>query len=237
MQWVGSIRLCAILRFAVFAVLACVSPLSALAETRQEMEAQVASLRSAAQGTPQDATAFFLLGRALHDLANQYEEPLGRDAVDALDKSYRLKSSPLTKAYLGSAWTLVARDSKKTIEKIDCVAKGTGLIDEAVGEAPTDLIVRRVRYENSFALPDIFERKKIVEQDLDYLLKLYLKQPSAFDSAYDPANVLLMKARLLLYENNWPNAKKYAELGLKIVKDPETKNSIQDFLAGKEVKK
>ncbi|MBN2353002.1 MAG: hypothetical protein JXD23_10575 [Spirochaetales bacterium] len=203
-------------------------------QSEASLEKTVGDMKVLTAKEPDNAEAWFTLGRAYHDLANSYSVDCARESVKSLEKSDAIKPSAVTRAYLGSAWTLIARDSKNPLEKLDGVQKGCDLMDKAVAADPTNVVIRRIRYENNFVLPDIFERKNVAENDIDYLIGVLSKTPQAFDGLYDPAHVLLYKAKLLMYENDWRNAKKYALVAKKIVKDKAVAESIELFLSGKE---
>ncbi|MCX7655972.1 MAG: hypothetical protein N2Z76_05565 [Treponemataceae bacterium] len=188
--------------------------------------------KRAAEAATLTAAEWFELGLAYHDLTNQYGGRRSEDSVAAFETSYALRQDPVTLAYLGSAWTLVGRDAVNPKTKIDAVMKGIEFLDKAVEMAPQDVIVRRIRYENSFALPDIFERKPVAEKDVDYLIVLYAKEPSRFQNAYDPAHVFWFKARLCMFRNDINGARKYATLAKAIVKDKELQIEIENFLQG-----
>lgn len=201
---------------------------------RQLLERSIEKLKADAARNPADADVWFSLGVAYHDLCNGYEVKCSAEAVAAFEKAYSLRHDAVTLAYLGSAWTLVGRDSENPMTKIDGVLKGNEYLDEAVRGSPSDVVVRRIRYENNFALPDIFERKAVAEGDIDFLIKLYAKNPGAFEGKYDPAHMFYFKARFLSLRNDWKSARTYALIAEKIVKDSALAVEIKNFLDGKE---
>lgn len=210
------------------------TPSAAAGGERQQLERSIGNLKADAARNPSDADVWFSLGVAYHDLCNGYQVKCATDAVAALEKADALRHDAVTLAYLGSAWTLVGRDAENPMTKIDGVLKGNEFLDEAVRMSPSDVVVRRIRYENNFALPDIFERKPVAEKDIDFLVKLYAKNPEAFEGQYDPAHVFYFKARFLSLRNDWKAARKYALIAKKIVKNPALEAGIQNFLDGKE---
>lgn len=219
----------------LFATLALVVPATAASgQSEAALKHTIERYQHEVSQKPNDAQALFRLGQALHDISNLYGVQDGTEAVRYLQESYDLDPTAITLAYLGSAWTLAGRDAKNPLTKINDVLKGTGLLDDAVKKAPDDVIVRRIRLENSYALPDIFQRKAIAEKDADFLLHLYLKDPHAFDGKYDPAYVFLFKARLLAFDNKLQSAVEYARLGAKIATDPVVVGLLNQFLQGKD---
>lgn len=217
------------------AVLLSLFVVTSFAKSRDQiaLEARIDELKSQTSRDEQNAESWFRLGVAYHDLASQFGVTSGTEAVSALEKSLELRNDSTTLAYLGSAWTLVARDATNPLLKVNGVLKGVEFLDRAVHSDPTNVIIRRIRYENSFALPDIFERKPVAEKDIDYLIRVLTKNRQAFDPYYDPAHVLYYKARLLAHRNDWREARKYARLAIRIVKDPNLTIIIQNFLDGK----
>ncbi|HOJ99433.1 MAG TPA: hypothetical protein PLW34_07730 [Termitinemataceae bacterium] len=204
-------------------------------DLKESLEKKATELAKKLASTPLEASTaadWFELGLAYHDLTNQFGVRRAEDAVKAFETSYTLRKDPVTLAYLGSAWTLVGRDAIHPAKKIDGVMKGIEILDRAVQEDPQNVIIRRIRYENSFALPDIFERKSVAEGDVDYLIVLYSKNPLVFQNAYDPAHVFWFKSRICLFRNDVAGARKYASLARAIVKEPELQREIEHFLQG-----
>jgi tetratricopeptide (TPR) repeat protein len=72
-------------------------------------------------------------------------------------------------AYLGSLSTLEGRDAHLPWNKIRYVKKGCALMDQAVAEDSTNAMVRLIRFQNNFQLPDFFNRRPFVAADLAYL--------------------------------------------------------------------
>ncbi len=203
-------------------------------EERVKIENTIEKLRAESARDPENAAVWFNLGVAYHDLCNIFKVKCSENAVAALEKAYSIRPDAITLAYLGSSWTLVARDSDNPVKKIEGVMKGNEYLDEAVRLDPSHVVIRRIRYENNFALPDIFERKPIAESDVDFLIKLYAKDAKAFDGYYDPAHVFYFKAKFLSLRNDWKSAQKYAQIAQKIVKDSALAAEIERFLKGKE---
>ncbi|MCX7656079.1 MAG: hypothetical protein N2Z76_06105 [Treponemataceae bacterium] len=199
---------------------------------QQAMEALIENLKLKTAQQPSNAELWFSLGIAYHDLCNKYMIKCAKDAVQALERASKLRNDAVTLAYLGSAWTLVGRDEDNPLLKIDGVLKGLTYLDSAVKLSPSDVIVRRIRYENNFALPDIFDRKKIVEEDLNFLVKLYAKDPTVFEGKYDAAHVFYYKARMEFIKKDWKSAQRYASIAKAIVKDKDLAIEIENFLKG-----
>lgn len=200
---------------------------------KKDLEVEIENYKKLILLEPANTNYWFNLGVAYHDICSVHDVNCSTDAVAALEKSNTIKKDPVTLAYLGSSWTLVGRDAKNPIKKIDGVLKGLDFLDEAVQMDPTNVVARRIRYENNMSLPDIFGRKKIAEQDLDWLLKLYSQDKNAFNNYYDPAHVFYFKAKLLASNNDWKSANTYALVANSIVRDLNLAAEIKEFLKEK----
>lgn len=73
------------------------------------------------------------------------------------------------RALLGSATILTARDAFWPGTKIRRVREGLALMDAALEEFPDDAEARFTRASNNLFLPDLFERRGIVEADFAWL--------------------------------------------------------------------
>jgi tetratricopeptide (TPR) repeat protein len=127
---------------------------------------------SAAEKTPPvDATGWTYLGVAYHNLGIIHVGGAPEKAVDALKRATELApGSCVAEAYLGSAKTMVARDSWNIIVKVSSVNRGAAMIDKAVRCAPDDPVVRLVRANNSLALPAFFKRRHYAYDDFAWLV-------------------------------------------------------------------
>ncbi|MBN2534627.1 MAG: hypothetical protein JXB88_17215 [Spirochaetales bacterium] len=180
---------------------------------------EIKTVETQLEKDPENYEILYKLGVLYHDIAAEYKEQVSGQAVTLLEKAYAIKKVPVIKAYLGSAWTLVARDSVNPIVKIDAVSKGMKLIDEATGEEPDNVLIRMIRIQNSYELPDSFERGECVKKDLEYLLKVYRKKPEVFRNEYDPAYIFLYQALYLIKEKKLELAYKYAIKGKELTND------------------
>lgn len=139
---------------------------------RTVLEAEVA--RSTTPGAP-DAETMRLkrLGIAWHNLAsidNGWWRAASEQAFTVLTQAQTANpNDPEVLAYLGSAQTLIARDSWNVFTKISQVNKGIALIDKAVSLAPSDVAVRMIRAHNSLKLPESFGRQPRALEDLEFL--------------------------------------------------------------------
>ncbi|NOY09411.1 MAG: hypothetical protein GXP33_11295 [Spirochaetes bacterium] len=179
---------------------------------------------------PGNWEAMFRLGVIYHDMANLYHQPTARSAVKMFKEAYKIKNLPLIKAYQGSALTLIARDAVNPLIKLDTVSRGIKLIDEAVREAPDNLTIRMLRAQNSYALPEMFKRRKLAVKDLEYMLGVYKKDPERVRKLFDPA--LIFYYRGMIYKNNGRMrlAQRCAELAVKIAVNPRVRQLSLNFM-------
>lgn len=122
------------------------------------------------------------LGIAYHNLAALKARNASNNAVKYLEEAKA--SNPddfVILAYLGSATTMVARDSWNFFAKLSEANKGINLIDKAVASAPTNMIVRVVRARNCLELPAFLNRKALAKQDFIMVQELLVKTPSGLD--------------------------------------------------------
>ncbi len=123
---------------------------------------------------------------ALHDRGVEGSEDAVDRAIEALEK--RLEQDPdlaLARAYLGSAYTLKARDVALW-RKRGWVEKGIATLDEAVDDAPEDTDVRLVRAINAYNLPRMAGRYDLAGEDFDFLLRS-LEADDPVDPAFERA--------------------------------------------------
>jgi hypothetical protein len=192
---------------------------------------KINALQKELDKSPGDPIALFNLGVLYHDIAAGGDKMTAKNAVECLNKALSLAPNSVTQAYLGSAWTIIARDEINPIAKLDAAGKGINLMDEAVKNDKGCLLCRVIRIENSYELPDILERDKIANEDLKYLMEQYDKNKKLLDSIdYDPANLFLYKALFLSKANKATLARNYALQAKKIVKDNNVKTRIENFL-------
>lgn len=76
-------------------------------------------------------------------------------------------------AYLGSAYTMVGRDSHFVVKKVSSVNKGLSLLDKAVKKSPKNLTIRYIRASVTYSLPPMFGRRSTSENDYKFILQQY----------------------------------------------------------------
>jgi len=170
------------------------------------------------------------LGIMYHDLSEEHIVDGAKDAVKYLEMAYEINPNPVTKCFLGSAWTMVARDTDNPIIKLDAVSRGVKMIDgasEEVSEAPGIYIVPFIRMQNSYSLPEDFARMEFVNNDIAFLLKTYKQTPAVFDDLYDPAEIFLYKGLYLLRDNKTRLAYQFWKVGLTFVKSESVRFELE----------
>lgn len=130
------------------------------------------------KGDLSDVKKLKMLGIAYHNLAVLKVKGASQKAAAYLQKAHSLlPADDEVKAYLGSATTMVGRDSWNVFAKISIVNQGIKMMDEAVAEAPDNIVVRMVRANNSLELPEFLKRKNMAKKDFQYL-KMLITKPS-----------------------------------------------------------
>lgn len=141
-----------------------------------------------------------LLARAgfcIHQLA-QFSDVDIQDGIDFLEKSLEIKNDGLVQVFLGSSYTLRAKNNN-SLEDID---KGMGLMDMAVKNNPDNENIRNIRLSNGIAesMPYFIfsKRKDIIEEDLNVLIALH----SSEEGNEDVLSELYFKKGIFLLKND-----------------------------------
>lgn len=137
------------------------------------------------------------LGIAWHNLAVLEQSGAAKKAFALLSKLYETtpKDNEVL-AYLGSAKTMVTRDSWNVMTKISEVNKGIALLDKAVANEKDNFVIRIVRINNSLALPSFLSQENKAKQDLIYLVALFKRvnaPPDVLGEVYYKLGQLLAK--------------------------------------------
>jgi len=170
------------------------------------------------------ADLFFKAGILCHDIQRDFSESMIKKADEYLRASLAYRESSLTRAYLGSAHLIQARDAASAISKIAEVNTGLDEIDAAVSADPNDILVRALRVECTIELPAMFNRLDVVTKDLKLLLEEYAKSPERFASIFPPSRLFELKAKELELRGKSTLAAQYRQRAKEIAK-AETQNS------------
>jgi len=159
--------------------------------------------------TSSDIQKLKILGIAYHNLATLKVKDTPRKAAAYLQEVYSLSpNDDEVQAYLGSATTMIGRDSWNVLTKIGTVNKGIKMIDDAVVMMPDSIVIRMVRANNSLDLPDIFKRKEIARKDFQHLEMLVTKSSSDIEPDIK-AEIFYQLGMFYRRENNDSMAKEY----------------------------
>ena len=106
-----------------------------------------------------------------HAISVEGQQGHGASAVALLEPFVvATPDDALALAILGSARTLVGRDTRNTLRKVNKVKGGVKELDRAVDMASDDITLRVLRAENSNSLPAIFGRRETFDADIEFLL-------------------------------------------------------------------
>lgn len=150
---------------------------------KESLQDFVRKVESDNKGDLSNVKKLKMLGIAYHNLAVLKVKGASLKAAAYLQKAYSLSpADDEVKAYLGSATTMVGRDSWNVLTKVSVVGKGIKMMDEAVARMPDSIVARMVRANNSLDLPEFFKRKGIAKKDFQHLGMLITKPSADVDS-------------------------------------------------------
>lgn len=173
------------------------------------------------QGDLSDVKKLKMLGIAYHHLATLKVKEASQKAATYLQKAFSLSPADREiQAYLGSATTMVGRDSWNVLAKVSIVNKGIKMMDEAVAETPDSIVVRMVRANNSLNLPPLFDRKEIAKKDFQYL-EMLITKPSAEVEPDIKAEVFYQLGMFFRQEGNILAAKEYFKKSINVSPDSQ----------------
>lgn len=143
---------------------------------QKQLEKIILQTKDSIKGEISDKDKFKLLGIVYHNLGILKVKGAPEKAVENLEKAKQLSPDDYEiLAYLGSAKTMIARDSWNVVTKISSTNRGINIMDQAVKKAPDNIAVRMVRAYNSLALPEFFKRRHIAKIDFLHIETLIKK--------------------------------------------------------------
>ena len=196
----------------------------AYAEERPEdnglaaMLAQITQLQQRLDKNPSDYEVLRDLGIAYHNAALKDSKVYAKKAVQYLEQTRQKKiDDTMVLCYLGSAYTLLARDAADPMDRMSYVNKGVEYMDKAVRKDPDNITIRMTRANNSKSLPKILNRRPIAYEDFELLAGLFqkgLKIPS-------PLKISVYRSLAALYQEdgNMAEAKKYQTMAETVQKE------------------
>lgn len=135
---------------------------------------------------PSDYETLKELGVIYHDMALKDAKTYAKKAVNSLEEAQKIKPEDnVTLCYLGSAYTLMAKESWNPVSKSNYVNKGIEGMDKAVKKDPDNITVRMTRGLNSRGLPGFLNRRQVAYEDFEHLADLFekgLKVPASLKS-------------------------------------------------------
>jgi tetratricopeptide (TPR) repeat protein len=125
---------------------------------------------------------------AIAILYTALSSPMDNPEVGASDKiidyskrfEAKEKNNPIAMTYYGMGCSLVSRDSKNPMVQYMMVKKGISIFDKAVKlseNQPKEWFVRYMRGNFYINLPDTFKKRPIAEEDFNFVLTQYTRQP------------------------------------------------------------
>ncbi len=196
----------------------------AYAEERPEsmdldaLKGRAAELQQRLDQNPSDYEALRGLGIVYHSMALKDSNAYAKKAVQYLEQANQKKfDDTVVLCYLGSAYTLLAKDASDVSSKMSNVSKGIGLMDKAVRIAPDDISVRLIRANNSKNLPKFLNRRSVAYEDFEHLSSLFKKTPNI--SASLKASVYRDLAALYKEDGDAAKARKYEAMAAAIPKE------------------
>jgi hypothetical protein len=145
--------------------------------------AQITQLQQHLDKNPSDYEALHALGIAYHNAALKDSKAYAKKAVQYLEKAHQKKMDDnVALCYLGSAYTLLAKDASDSMDRMSYVNKGVEYMDKAVRKDPENITIRMTRANNSKSLPKFLNRRPIAYEDFEVLASLFqkgLKVPSS----------------------------------------------------------
>ena len=115
----------------------------------------------------------------LHDRAVEGDEPAAETAVSHLERYLdRVSTDWEARAYLGSAYAMMARDASSVMNKTRYANRGLRHLDRALEGAPRMFSVRLIRAKVNSSLPKMFDRGDAALEDMLALDRIYQDRSS-----------------------------------------------------------
>jgi len=176
------------------------------------MLTQIHQLQQRLDKNPSDYELLRNLGIACHDAAVKDSKVYAQKAVQYLEKAHQKKiDDNVVLCYLGSAYTLLAKDASNPMDRMSYASKGFEYMDKAVRKDSDDISdyvrIRLVRANNSMRLPKALNRRPIAYEDFEVLASLFQKGLNV--SPPQKISVYHSLAAMYKEDGNMAEAKKY----------------------------
>jgi len=138
---------------------------------------QAAQLQQRLDQNPSDYEALRNLGIVYHHMAIKDSKAYAKKAVQYLEQAHQKRiDDNVVLCYLGSAYTLLAKDAWNPLSRTYYLNKGVEYMDKAVRKDPDNITVRLIRANNSKALSSRFlSQRSIAYEDFEHLAGLFEK--------------------------------------------------------------
>lgn len=150
------------------------------------MVKKITKLQERFNQNPSDYEALKELGVIYHDMALKDTKTYAKKAVNSLEEAQKVKPEDnVTLCYLGSAYTLMAKESWNPVSKSNYVNKGIECMDKAIKKDPDNITIRMTRGMNSRGLPGFLNRRQVAFEDFEHLADQFekgLKVPASLKS-------------------------------------------------------
>ncbi len=179
---------------------------------------QAAQLQQRLDQDPSDYEALQGLGIVYHSMALKDSKAYAKKAVQYLEQANQKKFDDyVVLCYLGSAYTMLAKDARDPMSKSSYMNKGIECMDKAVRMDPDNISVRLIRANNSKSLPKFLNRRPVANEDFEYLEGLFEKKLNI--SASLKASVYRDLAALYKEDGDAAKARKYEAMAAAIPKE------------------
>lgn len=136
-----------------------------------QLSSQIDSLRRQSVHEPENLDILLHLGIALHDAALDGKKEAVGQGIAVLDRVLKQDSLNVNAlVYLGSLYTLKARDASMPWNKIKYGKRGFALMDLAVRMQSDDMDIRLTRAINCYMVPDFMGRLATGLSDFETIL-------------------------------------------------------------------
>jgi tetratricopeptide (TPR) repeat protein len=182
------------------------------------LSVQAAQLQHRLDQNPADYETLKGLGIVYHSMALKDSKAYAKKAVQYLEQANQKKSDDTeVLCYLGSAYTLLAKDVGDLMSKSSYMNRGVEYMDKAVRMDPDNISVRMIRANNSKNLPRFLNRRSIAYEDFEHLAGLFEKRPDVSSSL--KASVYRDLAALYKEDGEAAKARKYEAMATAIAKE------------------
>ena len=131
---------------------------------------RLAAMQSRLQSDPTNTLILFQLGDLCHEAGANNDAKAVILAEGYFKRLLAIDpNQAMARVIYGSVLTMKARDALWPLTRLNYVKAGNREMDAAVKLAPEDAQVRFARAVNNFHMPEIMDRKEIVQEDLAWL--------------------------------------------------------------------